>query len=59
MLAIFRKSGYKVNTKFDGAVYKETDDLTNVEIVDCDISGMRINGILLEDMLTAYLRNHS
>lgn len=59
MLAIFHNSGYKVNTKFDGAVYKETDDLTNVEIVDCDISGMRINGILLEDMLTAYLRNHS
>lgn len=29
-------------------------DLSNVEIIDCTLHGIRINGILVEDLLKAY-----
>ena len=29
-------------------------NLQNVEITDCDLAGMKINGILVEDLLTTY-----
>jgi hypothetical protein len=29
-------------------------DMSNVQIIDCNIAGMKINGILVTEMLAAY-----
>jgi uncharacterized protein YjbI with pentapeptide repeats len=33
-------------------------DMTNVSIEDCDVTGMRINGILVTDLLEEWKRRH-
>jgi len=33
-------------------------DMSNVEIIDCNIQGMKIDGILITDMIAAYKAKH-
>jgi hypothetical protein len=33
-------------------------DLSNVQINDCELSGMTINGILVTDLLEAWRKTH-
>jgi uncharacterized protein YjbI with pentapeptide repeats len=41
------------NCELNGSVISKCS-LKNVEIVDCDIEGLKINGILVKDLLEAY-----
>lgn len=34
-------------------------DMSNVEIIDCNTEGMKIDGILVADMLAAYKERHT
>lgn len=42
----------------NGSTFKECS-LTDVDIIDCDISGMKIHGISVQDMLDSYHQKHS
>lgn len=50
MLPVEGDANYLPNGDYKPIKFKNCN-LTNMEIVDCDISGLKINGILIEDLL--------